>query len=54
MAWLLSLRAEWLPLVVNLLLAFRYCVLQRPVQPGKILYWIGATLLTAGLLLMKG
>lgn len=56
-AWirgLASARAEWLPLVVNCLLALRYCVLQRPLEPGKICYWIGATLLTVGLLLMKG
>lgn len=46
------MRFEWLPLLVNIT-GFTY-YLCKWAEPGKILYWLGATLLTAGLLKMKG
>lgn len=46
------LRPELLPLLVNLsMLAF---YLTQRSELGKILYWLGATILTAGLLKMRG
>lgn len=45
-------RFEFLPLVVNLM-GFGYYAFKWE-QPGKILYWLGASLLTMGLLKMKG
>lgn len=50
--WLLSLRPEWLPLVVNCAMLAFYVVKRS--EPGKILYWLGACLLTVGLLKMRG
>ena len=43
---------ELIPLVVNVS-AFAYYLLLWS-EPGKILYWLGASILTAGLLLMRG
>jgi drug/metabolite transporter (DMT)-like permease len=42
---------EALPLVVNVVMLGVY-ILRR--EPGKIMYWIGACLLTVGLMIMKG
>lgn len=42
---------EVIPLVVNCGMLLAYA---RSGQPGKILYWLGAVLLTLGLLKMKG
>lgn len=42
---------EAVPLVVNVAMLVVY-TLRR--EPGKILYWIGACLLTVGLMIMKG
>lgn len=50
-AWLLRLPPEALPLVVNIGMLAAY-IYRR--EPGKILYWIGACLLTVGLMKMKG
>jgi hypothetical protein len=46
------MKIELLPLAVNVL-CFTYYLWQRA-EPGKILYWLGAILLTLGLLKMKG
>ena len=46
------MKPEWIALAVNLL-CFAFYVYQGA-EPGKILYWIGATIITAGLLLMNG
>lgn len=46
------MRFEWIPLTVNVL-AFSYYLVKWN-QPGKTLYWLGATILTVGLLKMKG
>lgn len=48
----MKFRPEWIALVVNLSILSRYAY--ERAEPGKILYWIGATLLTIGLLKMKG
>lgn len=42
---------EVIPLVVNLAMLAAY-IHRR--EPGKIFYWLGATLLTIGLLKMRG
>ena len=47
-----SIKPEWVSLVVNALTLVTYVV--RWSEPGKMLYWAGATLITAGLLLLKG
>jgi len=46
------MRIELLPLAVNVCCLFYY-IWQRQ-EIGKILYWLGAVLLTCGLLKMKG
>lgn len=53
-AFLLSkVSVEVLALILNaaILLSF---VFKRPFEPGKFLYWLGATILTIGLLKMRG
>jgi hypothetical protein len=50
-ARLLQLPPEIVPLVVNVAMLAAY-ISRR--EPGKILYWIGACLLTVGLMKMKG
>lgn len=45
-------RPEWLALALNLTILTRYTL--KFDEPGKILYWLGACILTCGLLLMKG
>lgn len=49
---LLSYRPEYFTLVMNLLVLARYVYLRQ--EPGKILYWLGACILTLGLIRMKG
>lgn len=51
-SWILAQRPEWLALTVNLTILSSY--LWKWDEPGKMLYWAGACLLTVGLLLMKG
>lgn len=46
------MKFEIVPLVVNVS-GFLYYLI-RFTEPGKILYWLGASILTGGLLLMKG
>lgn len=46
------MRVEVLPLIVNLC-CLAYFIYKWQ-EPGKIIYWLGATLLTIGLLRMKG
>lgn len=48
---LLQVPPEVIPLVVNLSMLAAYIYRK---EPGKILYWAGATLLTVGLLKMRG
>lgn len=54
------MRIEVLPLIVNVTcLAYYLCNgwgvrSHIPFEPGKVLYWFGATFLTIGLLRMKG
>ena len=48
----MGFKPEWIALAVNVG-SLIYYIAQRS-QSGKILYWLGATLLTAGLLKMKG
>lgn len=52
MSWLLK-HVEFLALGLNsaILLVMLF---QRPWQPGKILYWLGASILTIGLIKMRG
>lgn len=50
--WLLAQRPEWLALSLNLVILSRYVWLWN--EPGRIIYWVGACLITVGLLLMKG
>lgn len=50
--WILSQRPEWLPLIVNLVMLAIYIVKRS--EQGKILYWLGACLLTVGILKMRG
>lgn len=45
-------RPEVLALGLNLFILA--CYVYRREEPGKIIYWIGACLLTIGLLKMKG
>jgi hypothetical protein len=51
-AWLLKQPPEYLPLTVNCLMLARYAYLRA--EPGKILYWLGARLVTVGLIKMRG
>lgn len=51
-AWILALKPEWLAITLNVTILARYAWQWQ--EPGKILYWAGACVLTAGLLLMKG
>ena len=44
---------EWVALSVNVLILAVVCS-QRPLQPGKVLYWMGATILVFGVIKMKG
>jgi hypothetical protein len=46
------MKFEFVPLVVNMC-GFVYYLI-RFTEPGKILYWLGAVILTLGLLKMKG
>lgn len=46
------MKPEYIPLVVNTVLLAWYAY--HRAEPGKILYWLGATILTVGLLKMKG
>lgn len=48
----IEFKPEWIALTVNVCSFLRYAWLWQ--EPGKILYWLGACILTAGLLLMKG
>jgi hypothetical protein len=47
-----KLTPEWIALAVNLC-SLVYFVVKRA-EPGKMLYWLGATILTAGLIKMRG
>lgn len=51
MTLLRRLPPETIPLLVNIGMLVIY-VGRR--EPGKVLYWIGACLLTVGLMIMKG
>ena len=44
---------EVIALWVNVLIFALFCF-NRPVQPGKLLYWGGVIVLTVGLLKMRG
>jgi hypothetical protein len=46
-------RPEWLAIAVNSVIFLRYAC-QRPLEPGKLLYWAGGIILMAGILKMKG
>lgn len=46
------MKPEWIAVVVNVIILAIY-VWQRA-EPGKILYWFGATCIVSGLLMMKG
>lgn len=48
----MKFKPEFLPLTVNLI-SFGYYLFHGG-EPGKSVYWLGATILTIGLLLMKG
>ena len=49
--WIIN-NLEVLPLVINIGITIAYVV--KADEPGKIMYWFGATILTVGLLWMKG
>jgi hypothetical protein len=52
--WLVSAFQRWpelLPLTIYVVMAV---VAGFQMQPGKVLYWVGAFILTIGILLMKG
>ncbi len=49
---LANLKPEYVSLALNVGILARYIWLWQ--EPGKILYWLGATILTVGLLLLKG
>lgn len=51
-SWILN-NPEWTAMAVNSFIFVAFCC-QRPVQPGKLLYWGGVIVLTAGLLKMRG
>lgn len=46
------MKPEHIALAVNLMSSAYY--IYHGAEPGKILYWIGATILTGGLCLMRG
>lgn len=46
------MKPEYLALAVNLSSTIYYAWTRQ--EPGKIIYWIGATLITVGLIKMKG
>ena len=48
----MKFRPEVFAFVLNTACFFIYMI--RGEEPGKILYWLGASVLTLGLLLMKG
>ena len=52
MTWLLK-HVEFVALAINgsILVAM---LLRKPLEPGKILYWLGASILTIGLIKMRG
>lgn len=50
--WVMA-NPEWVAMGVNSLIFVAFCF-QRPWQPGKLLYWGGVIILTAGLLKMRG
>ena len=50
---MLAWKIEYLPLVVNIGCLGYYCY-HRPFEIGKFFYWLGAILLTVGLIKMKG
>lgn len=43
---------ELVPLVVNVAAAMWYVIFYE--GPGKILYWLGAAILTVGIMMMRG
>ncbi len=45
-------RIETIPLVVNAICTAYY--LYQGAELGKLLYWVGATILTVGILIMRG
>lgn len=47
-----EVKVEYLSLGLNLVCCLWYVVKWQ--EPGKILYWLGATILMVGLLKMKG
>ena len=51
MSWL-NKHIEVVPLALNIIILGLY--IYRWDEPGKMLYWLGASILTSGLLLMKG
>lgn len=48
----MTFKPEYIALAVNVLTTIWY-IAQRS-EPGKIIYWIGSTLITVGLVKMKG
>lgn len=46
------MKPEYVALTVNLSSTLFYIYTRQ--EPGKIIYWIGATLITVGLIKMKG
>lgn len=48
-----SMRIDYIPVIVNFSMTAAY-LFQRPFQPGKFVYWVGASVLTVGLALMRG
>lgn len=50
----MSIRPEWLAIVVNVVIFLQYACCQRPLEPGKLLYWGGGMVIMAGVLMMKG
>ncbi len=48
-----NFKVGYIAAAVNVLAAIYYLA-ARPLQPGKVLYWLGATTLTLGLSLMRG
>jgi hypothetical protein len=45
-------KVEIIPLVVNVLTTAFYVF--KADEPGKLLYWLGASIVTVGLYLMRG
>jgi hypothetical protein len=50
--WVMA-NPEWVAMAVNTFIFAAFCF-QRPLSPGKLLYWGGVIILTAGLLKMRG